>query len=94
MGRGLECGSVIEDEEERLGFGCVKYTRGLGRKRIVISSNVEASPSGSAMRAPLKRQCSGRILIGSGKSALENLPQDVLVNFSTSQLIMSSLIRF
>lgn len=83
MEKALDCGSVNGDGEgeERLGFGCVKYTRGLGRKRVVISSNVDASPSGSAMRATLKRQCSGRLSVGSGKSALEALPQDVLVSF-------------
>lgn len=81
MEKGVRCGSVNEDGEERLGFVCVKSTRGLGRKRIVFSSNAEASPGDSAMRAPLKRQCSGRLSVCSGGSALEALPQDILVSF-------------
>ncbi|XP_031393868.1 F-box protein SKIP27-like isoform X2 [Punica granatum] len=79
LGEGVKCGVVDGEVEEMLGFGCVKYTRGMGRKRIVIFSNVETSPDDSAMHAPLKRQCSGRLSIESDKSALETLPQDILI---------------
>ncbi|OWM77531.1 hypothetical protein CDL15_Pgr016929 [Punica granatum] len=79
MGEGVKCGVADGELDEMLGFGCVKYTRGLGRKRIVISSNAETSPSDSAMGAPLKRQCSGRLSVESDKSALETLPQDILI---------------
>ncbi|KAK4783552.1 hypothetical protein SAY86_007926 [Trapa natans] len=70
---GVRYGSVDErEEEEELGFVSVNYTRGLGRKRIVISSD-------AAARAPLKRQCSGRVSVFARSSALETLPQDILV---------------
>ncbi|KAK4797507.1 hypothetical protein SAY86_029833 [Trapa natans] len=69
---GVRYGSVDEDEQEKLGFVSVKYTRGLRRKRIVISSD-------AAARVPLKRQCSGRLSVFAGSSALETLPRDILV---------------
>ncbi|TKY71626.1 F-box protein [Spatholobus suberectus] len=50
------------------------YTRTLGRKRVVISNNEEASPQVT----PLKRMCSGRISLNSERSPLEALPQEIL----------------
>ncbi|OWM63945.1 hypothetical protein CDL15_Pgr024782 [Punica granatum] len=61
LGEGVKCSVVDGEIEEMLGFGCVKYKRGLGWKKIVIFSNVETSPDNSAMHAPLKKQCSGRL---------------------------------
>ncbi|XWS18302.1 hypothetical protein CRYUN_Cryun32bG0032200 [Craigia yunnanensis] len=75
-------------EEEQLGLGFVRYTRGLGRKRIVISNEMEESlPLSSATEVPLlKRHCSERTMMMKmmiddyhEKSALESLPQDVLI---------------
>lgn len=75
------------NEEEELGLGFVRYTRGLGRKRIEISNEMEESlPLDSATEFPLlKRQCSERMVMMMiddyhEKSALESLPQDVLVS--------------
>ncbi|EOY28420.1 hypothetical protein QUC31_013017 [Theobroma cacao] len=74
------------NEEEELGLGFVRYTRGLGRKRIEISNEMEESlPLDSATEFPLlKRQCSERMVMMMiddyhEKSALESLPQDVLI---------------
>ncbi|KAI4296623.1 hypothetical protein L6164_036569 [Bauhinia variegata] len=60
-----------------LGFG--GYTQTLGRKRVVISNNVEASEHDSTSMAPLKRQCSGILIVNSERSRLEALPMDVLI---------------
>ncbi|XP_048141690.1 F-box protein SKIP27 [Rhodamnia argentea] len=77
---------VGESEGEGSGFGLVRCTRGLGRKRVGISEGPEAAApwrAGDAgFGAPLKRQCSGRLLLlldRSEKSGLEALPQDVLI---------------
>lgn len=79
-----------EDEELELGLGSVRLTRGLGRKRILISSKVREPLSRSAVEIPapesppvkssLKRQRS--IAIASSSSRLESLPQELLVKFS------------
>ncbi|XP_039065080.1 F-box protein SKIP27-like [Hibiscus syriacus] len=73
---------VIEEEESRLGL--VRCTLGLGRKRVGISNEMEEITP--ATKAPLmKRQCSERIVLMltaddcHEKSALESLPQDVLI---------------
>ncbi|XWS12732.1 hypothetical protein CRYUN_Cryun37aG0115800 [Craigia yunnanensis] len=82
----LKHGGVNEEE----GLGFVRYTRGLGRKRIGISNEMEESlPLDSATNVPLlKRQCSERMMMMMmmmmmddyhEKSALESLPQDVLI---------------
>ena len=76
----------VVNEEEELGLGFVRYTRGLGRKRIEISNEVEEYlPLDSATKVPLlKRQCSERMMMMIDdyheKSALESLPHDVLVS--------------
>ena len=75
--------------EEELGLRFVRYTRGLGRKRIGISNEMEESlPLSSTIEVPLlKRQCSERTIMMKmmiddyhEKSSLESLPQDVLVS--------------
>ncbi|KAL4332618.1 hypothetical protein GQ457_07G028730 [Hibiscus cannabinus] len=73
---------VNEEEESRLGL--VRCTLGLGRKRVGISKEMEEITP--ATKVPLlKRQCSERILMMltaddcHEKSALESLPQDVLI---------------
>ncbi|XP_021887056.1 F-box protein SKIP27-like [Carica papaya] len=87
MALGRKCSAVksrrggANAEQEVLELGVVKYTRGLGRKRIVISNVEESSlsPLDSVIRTPLKRQCSGRMIFGFEKSPLEALPQDILI---------------
>ncbi|KAM7264908.1 hypothetical protein ACFE04_002591 [Oxalis oulophora] len=73
----LNCSGEVEE----LGLGFVRYTRGLGRKRIVISNNDDSPTTPS-----LKRQCSERFDFlesdvddADNKSALEALPQDILI---------------
>ncbi|XP_010439469.1 PREDICTED: F-box protein SKIP27 [Camelina sativa] len=79
-----------EEEELELGLGSVRFTRGLGRKRILISSSVRQSLSRSAVEIPvvpesppvqssLKRQRSRRTIASSEKSRLESLPQDLFI---------------
>ncbi|KAI3409289.1 F-box domain-containing protein [Psidium guajava] len=77
------CGVGVS-EEEGLGFGLVRCSRGLGRKRVGISEGPEAAAwqaGDPGFGAPLKRQCSGRLVLldCSEKSGLEALPQDVLI---------------
>ncbi|RDY12736.1 F-box protein, partial [Mucuna pruriens] len=59
-----------------IGLAGYSYARTLGRKRVVGSNNVEASPR---VTTPLKRMCSGRISLKSERSHLEALPLDILV---------------
>ncbi|KAK4858428.1 hypothetical protein QYF36_016206 [Acer negundo] len=73
----------VMDAEDGLGLGSVRYTRGLGRKRILIS-NVAETPSSSEKkitRTPLKRQCSARMVDfeSDERFQLEFLPQDILI---------------
>ncbi|XP_022724538.1 F-box protein SKIP27-like [Durio zibethinus] len=81
----LKHGGVNEEEELGLGLGFVRFSRGLGRKRVGISNEEESLPLDSAINVPLlKRQCSDRIMMMiiddyHEKSALESLPQDVLI---------------
>lgn len=88
-------GFHVEDEELELGLGSVRFSRGLGRKRILISSCVRESLSRSAVEIPvtpelppvkcsLKRQRSRRAIVSSSSSEisrLESLPQHLLVSF-------------
>ncbi|XVF87578.1 hypothetical protein PTKIN_Ptkin18bG0131500 [Pterospermum kingtungense] len=81
----LKHGDVNEEEERVLGF--VRCSSGLGRKRVGISNEMEESMYlDSATEVPLlKRQCSERLIMMMmaddchEKSALELLPQDVLI---------------
>ncbi|OIV96057.1 hypothetical protein TanjilG_27161 [Lupinus angustifolius] len=52
------------------------YARALGRKRVLVSKNVEPS---SPTNTPLKRVCSGRFTSISERSCLEALPFDILI---------------
>ncbi|KAK7412272.1 hypothetical protein VNO78_03724 [Psophocarpus tetragonolobus] len=52
------------------------YTLTLGRKRVVVSNDVETSPQ---VTTPFKRMCSKKISPNSERSLLEALPQDILV---------------
>lgn len=68
-----------------LGFDSYSYGRALGRKRVVVSNNLESSSSEDEsipVMSPLKRMCSGNFHSVSEKSRLEALPQDVLVSIS------------
>ncbi|KAK7319606.1 hypothetical protein RJT34_04329 [Clitoria ternatea] len=63
-----------------LGFEGYSYTRALGRKRVVVSNNVETSSIDSNSGVtPLKRMCSGKITFNCERSRLEALPLDVLI---------------
>uniref|UniRef100_A0A7N0VLQ7 F-box domain-containing protein n=1 Tax=Kalanchoe fedtschenkoi TaxID=63787 RepID=A0A7N0VLQ7_KALFE len=71
---------------EMIGFGAVRATRGLGRKRVGISKEeVEESESCSGSELefntpPLKRQCSEKFeLLESDMSPIEALPQELLI---------------
>ncbi|ESQ38089.1 hypothetical protein EUTSA_v10029012mg [Eutrema salsugineum] len=67
-------------EEEGLGLGFVRFTRGLGRKRILISKSNEKIVSNSdqaPVKIPLKRSKSETT--ESKKSMLESLHQDILI---------------
>lgn len=71
----------VMDAEDGLGLGFVRYTRGLGRKRILIS-NVDDDDS-EINQTPLKRQCSATMeyleFDDDVRFPLEALPQDVLI---------------
>ncbi|KDP20884.1 hypothetical protein JCGZ_21355 [Jatropha curcas] len=80
MALGRRCNSMKSRRtgifgEEGLGFGFVKYTRSFGRKRILISNSEDFLPLDSPIQTPLKRHCN----LEPEKSALESLPQDILV---------------
>ncbi|XP_010538349.1 PREDICTED: F-box protein SKIP27 [Tarenaya hassleriana] len=77
-------GHCKEEEEEELGFGSVKFTRGLGRKRIVISNGKNLSKrqlddSDQSSSVLLKRQRGAVMVPNSDKSRLESLPPDLLI---------------
>ncbi|XP_047161626.1 F-box protein At1g61340-like [Vigna umbellata] len=59
-----------------IGLADYSNTLTLGRKRVVVSNDVEASPQ---VTTPLKKICSRGILSISEMSPLEALPQDILV---------------
>lgn len=85
---GQNCSSLksrrgVAGTGEGLGLGFVRYTRGLGRKRILIANGEETSSFDSATKSSsLKRQCSEKMIDFNcdGKSRLEALPQDILVS--------------
>ncbi|KAK3188118.1 hypothetical protein Dsin_027679 [Dipteronia sinensis] len=70
----------VMDAEDGLGLGLVRFTRGLGRKRILIS-NVAETSSEKITRTPLKRQCSARMVDfeSDERFQFEILPQDILI---------------
>ncbi|KAL1221746.1 F-box protein [Cardamine amara subsp. amara] len=70
----------LNREEEGLGLGFVRFTRGLGRKRILISkSNQETNSSSdqAPVKIELKRQRNETA--ESDRSFLESLHQDILI---------------
>ncbi|KAL5772548.1 hypothetical protein ACOSP7_012153 [Xanthoceras sorbifolium] len=73
----------VMDAEDGLGLGFVRYTRGMGRKRILISNvgDTSTSPDSEISRTPLKRQCSARMvdLESDERFSLESFPQDILI---------------
>lgn len=86
MALGKKCGSSLKSKrgggmvaDEELGLGFVRYTRALGRKRILISNNFEASPIDSAPKISSKKRCGERMTLESERSLLEALPQDILI---------------
>lgn len=77
----LKSKSVVSAADKGLGFGIVRYTRGLGRKRIVISCNEEDSSIDLTPKAPSKRRCSAvSTTVDADRSLLEALPQEILVS--------------
>lgn len=85
MALGRKCSSLKTKRgaEVGLGLGFVKSTRGLGRKRVLITNVAESLLSSeSEIKTPLKRQCSLRMidLEFDQRSSLEALPQDILVS--------------
>jgi hypothetical protein len=95
MALGRRCGSCLRLKrgrvvgEEGLGLGFVRYTRGLGRKRVLISNDMEASPMDSAPKTPTKKRCGESVVLEAKRSLLEALPQDILVstNFLSFNLL-------
>ncbi|XP_059438343.1 F-box protein At4g05010 [Corylus avellana] len=79
---GSKRGGVVG--EKGLGLGFVRYTRGLGRKRVLISNDLEASPMDSAPKTPTKRRCGEGVVLEAEWSLLEALPQDVLASLMDS----------
>lgn len=77
----------LNREEEGLGLGFVRFTRGLGRKRILISKSNQETNSNSD-RAPALDSPPVRIELKrprnetaeSDRSLLESLHQDILVS--------------
>ncbi|KAG6603722.1 F-box protein SKIP27, partial [Cucurbita argyrosperma subsp. argyrosperma] len=70
--------SAAADKE--LDFGVVRYARGLGRKRVVISCNQEDSSIDLTPKAPSKRRCSVvSTTVDADWSLLEVLPQEILL---------------
>ena len=65
MGLGKRCSTRGNER-----VGCVRFSRSFGRKRLVISNDMEVD---SCFVTPMKMHCEG-------KSAIESLPQDVLVS--------------
>uniref|UniRef100_A0A5B6ZXE1 F-box domain-containing protein n=1 Tax=Davidia involucrata TaxID=16924 RepID=A0A5B6ZXE1_DAVIN len=76
MALGKMCGSNVNGPNEGLGLGFVRYTRSFsfGRKRVIISNNIDVNAPATT---PTKKQCSE--ILHSGKSLLEALPQDILI---------------
>ncbi|KAJ9168933.1 hypothetical protein P3X46_020408 [Hevea brasiliensis] len=71
----MKSGRVGFDSEEGFGLGLVKHTRSFGRKRVLIDNITDSMLLDSPVKTPLKRLCS----LEPEKSALESLPQDILI---------------
>ncbi|KAF5475594.1 hypothetical protein F2P56_007386 [Juglans regia] len=84
MALGKRCNTSLRSKrglvaEEALGLGFLRFTGGLGRKRVLVSNDLEDSPIDSAPRTPPKKQCAERMVLDAGRSSLEALPQDILI---------------
>lgn len=87
MALGKKCSSLkskrgVASTGEGLGLGFVRYTRGLGRKRILIANDEETSSFDPQIKSSLKRQCSEKMIdfnCCDERSRLEALPQDILI---------------
>ncbi|XP_038880993.1 F-box protein SKIP27 [Benincasa hispida] len=76
----LKSKTVVSATDKGLDFGVVRYTRGLGRKRVVISYNEEDSSIDLTPKAQSKRRCSVvSTAVDSDRSLLEALPQEILI---------------
>ncbi|XP_022977983.1 F-box protein SKIP27-like [Cucurbita maxima] len=76
----LKSKSVVSAADKELDFGVVRYARGLGRKRVVISCNQEDSSIDLTPKTPSKRRCSVvSTTVDAGWSLLEVLPQEILI---------------
>ncbi|KAA0052721.1 hypothetical protein IC582_017933 [Cucumis melo] len=76
----LKSKSVVSAADKGLDFGVVRYTRGLGRKRVVISCNEEDSSIDLTPKAPSKRRCNVvSTAVEADRSLLEALPQEILI---------------
>lgn len=64
---------------EGLGLAFVRYTRSFVRKRGVMLDNMEIDFDCSVI-TPIKKHCNENLNLGSEKSMIEMLPQDVLVS--------------
>ncbi|XP_041026181.1 F-box protein SKIP27 [Juglans microcarpa x Juglans regia] len=85
MALGKRCSTSLRSKrggliaEEALGLGFLRFTGGLGRKRVLVSNDLEDSPIDSAPRTPPKKQCAERMVLDAERSSLEALPQDILI---------------
>lgn len=86
MALGKRCSASLRSKrggliaEEALGLGFLRFTGGLGRKRVLVSNDLEDSPIYSAPRTPPKKHCAEKMVLDAERSSLEALPQDILVS--------------
>lgn len=76
----MAVGQVQHEESVANGLKFVPRTRILGRKRVVIKTNLDSSNLSSPLSGPLQKKHMER------SNRLELLPQDVLVNFPDPKL--------
>lgn len=63
-------------------IGHVRYTRGFGRKKVVISKDRRGSVVGSsASTSRMKKPCRKKSIPDAGLSVLEALPKEEVVSF-------------
>ncbi|KAK2977113.1 hypothetical protein RJ640_017637 [Escallonia rubra] len=76
MALGKKCNSNVRCANEGLGFLSLSRSFSFGRKRVAIANDLEHDDS---TVSPTKRRCCESTNLGSGKSILEALPQDILI---------------
>lgn len=81
MAFGEKCGSNLARANEGYGMGLVRSTS-FGRKRVFLSNHsMEFGDDDDCVRnTTLKRRCSQDSIFWGEKSALEDLPQEILVS--------------